>query len=689
MSQPESSILKQYWKRIQFPSFLLFLIIISFGLQSFQQGFYLDDWYIILFKEKFGSSGFMLYFSQDRPLESYPYIFIMSLMNDSPVLWAMFALFMRWILVLTFWKTVNRLFPKLEKLWLWATVLFAVYPGFKFHWFSIMFSIFYGFFVFVLLSYLFMSHAIENRNKPQSYASWTLLGVLFLALGIFPQEYFFGLEIIRPIVLWAIHARNHPKKWKQVHKFVLLDWIPYLLVLISFAVYRYSQRDTFAYKIGLLDKLTSHPLTTLKELAFQSVISVYQGLVVAWKLAYINLSEVFASSSTLADQLTWLLLFGFFFVSLGLYWFTKRTKKDNVDRWRVVWLLPVGLLMCFLSLIPFYAGGFNVGTSWPWNRFLLAMMPGIVVFLVGLLETLVPWNFIKIIIIAFLCTISMGSHFLVSNEFISYWETQKQLFWQLSWRVPEIKKGTTLVTAGLPIAKYYSGPTLTGAVNLIYGSDNKNEEIDYYVALMDSNQADSMPELGNGEPIIYSLRGLKFLGNSNEVLAFYMPPNGCVQILSNGIVPFSALGTENEAIITQLSLSSNLENIILEPPQPVQLPAKYFGIEDTKQWCFFYQKAALALQRQEWQDVIDIYSEAESQQFVPNNLDEYLPKVEAWFMLGDSEKALAMWDGLEKQFSEEIQNSCPYVQKLHGTKNIPLVSRNVLEDISLELKCGN
>jgi len=654
MLKPKSLDLRKYWKRIQFPLFLLLLIVLTFGLQSFRQGYYLDDWYIILFKEKLGSSGFLRYFSQDRPLESYPYIFIMSLMNDSPVLWAFFALFMRWILVLTFWKTANRLFPKMEKIWLWATLLFAVYPGFKFHWFSIMFSIFYVFFVFVLLSYIFMSYAIEYRNNPRRYALWTLLGVIFLALGIFPQEYFFGLEISRLVVLCAIHARNHPKKWKQALKLVLLDWLPYLLVLISFSIYRYSHRDTFAYRISLLDRLISYPLSTLKELVLQSVISVYQGLVVAWKLAFINLSAVFDSSTSFSNPLTWLLLFGFLFVALYLYWFTRKINRDSPDRWDVVWLLPIGLVMCFLSLIPFYAGGFPVGTSWPWNRFLLAMMPGIAVFIVGLLETTIPWNWTKVAIIAFLCTISIGSHFLVSNEFVSYWEAQKQLFWQLSWRVPNIKTGTTLVTAELPIAQYYSGPTLTGAINLIYAGENKQEKIDYYVALMDSNQAESIPELGSGEAIDYNLRGLEFSGNSNEVLAFYMPPNGCIQILSNGMVPSSARGTENEALIAQLSRTSNLSTIILDPLQPVRLPAKYFGVEDTMQWCYFYQKADLALQLQEWQQVIDIYSEAEKKHFSPSNLEENLPKVEAWFMLGESENALMEWHDLEKQFPVEI-----------------------------------
>jgi len=91
---------------------LLLLTILTYGLLTFRQGFYLDDWYIILFKEKLGNEGFLLYFSKDRPFLSYPYVALMAIFGESAASWAIFALIMRWITTCTFWQLLNKLFPE-------------------------------------------------------------------------------------------------------------------------------------------------------------------------------------------------------------------------------------------------------------------------------------------------------------------------------------------------------------------------------------------------------------------------------------------------------------------------------------------------------------------------------------------------------------------------------------------------
>jgi len=92
VSTTPGSRLSALARKLWFPFFLLLLTILTYGLLTFRQGFYLDDWYIILFKGKLGNQGFMLYFSQDRPFLSYPYVLLMAVFGESAVNWAIFAL---------------------------------------------------------------------------------------------------------------------------------------------------------------------------------------------------------------------------------------------------------------------------------------------------------------------------------------------------------------------------------------------------------------------------------------------------------------------------------------------------------------------------------------------------------------------------------------------------------------------
>lgn len=281
-AERQSNTFIKTFENFRFPLFLFLLTILTYGIFSLRLGFYLDDWYIILFKQKFGPEGFWLYFSEDRPLESLPYVIFFSIFNDSPVLWALFALFMRWIFGVVFWMVLNHFFPSQRKLWIWSVVVFTVFPGFKFHNFSIMFSIFYTFFSCHLLSFLGMGKAIDNRGKPKNFWLWTLLSMIFVVIGIVPVEYYVGVELFRPILLWIIHARTYPRQPRKVIKWIILDWLPYLLVLITFLGFRISQRNAYSYEISLLDKIKATPLSALAVIVKNAVLSLTDGLFMSW-----------------------------------------------------------------------------------------------------------------------------------------------------------------------------------------------------------------------------------------------------------------------------------------------------------------------------------------------------------------------------------------------------------------------
>ncbi len=69
-----------------------------------------------------------------------------------------------------------------------------------------------------------------------------------------------------------------------------------------------------------------------------------------------------------------------------------------------------------------------------------------------------------------------------------------------------------------------------------------------------------------------------------------------------------------------------------EPPQSI------FGAEPPHDWCYYYQKAALARQQGDWEAIQALYQEALGLGLYPNDSVEWMPFVQAYTVLGDLDK---------------------------------------------------
>ena len=152
------------FSKIPMPIVLLFVCILAYGLLVPWLGFYLDDWYIVLFQKYFGSHDFSLFFRGDRPLFAYIYQIFVPIFRDSKLGWQIFAVAAHALASITFWWFLLKLMPRRRKLAAVAALLFAIYPGFQFHWFSVMYSQAYMIQAFYFLSYILMIDAIQKRK---------------------------------------------------------------------------------------------------------------------------------------------------------------------------------------------------------------------------------------------------------------------------------------------------------------------------------------------------------------------------------------------------------------------------------------------------------------------------------------------------------------------------------------------
>ena len=91
-----------------------------------------------------------------------------------------------------------------------VTIFFLVYPGFN----QQAISIIYGHF-FLAQTLLFTSIGLMLKFAHQPRRLWWagVLGVILSAFNLFSTEYFFGLELLRPIFLW-VGLRDRWQGWK-------------------------------------------------------------------------------------------------------------------------------------------------------------------------------------------------------------------------------------------------------------------------------------------------------------------------------------------------------------------------------------------------------------------------------------------------------------------------------------------
>ena len=142
---------------------LLLLCFLSYGIFIPSTGFFIDDWYFMWFKHFFGALQFPAYYGVDRPFQGffYPVASFILAGSESPIVWGLFAVILRWFCTLALWGTLKTLWPKSNLQNSLVAILAAVFPGFTQHWFVIQYSYYYACLAFFFLSNTLMIKAIR------------------------------------------------------------------------------------------------------------------------------------------------------------------------------------------------------------------------------------------------------------------------------------------------------------------------------------------------------------------------------------------------------------------------------------------------------------------------------------------------------------------------------------------------
>ena len=669
------NFLNRLTKTKHVPFVILVFLTASFGILIPSLGYYWDDWPMIWLGHLTGTSGYIDALAGDRPFLAGIYLLTTSVLNAAPISWQILALLSRWLTAVTLWWALKKLWPENEEQVAWIAFLFAVYPGFKQQSIAVIYS--NGFFLLTaqFLSFGLMLQAIKTQSK-RKYWLLTAAGMLSLAACAFSTEYYIGLEMIRPLLIWLVIDRPGQKLKKHLLH-TLRHWSPYLGTIILYLIWRVFIFAFPTYTPETLEELSANPLHSVLDLGNKVIQDIFTSGWRAWfsVFRFPSLTE-FTSKSAI---LSWGIIFataGFaIFYLIKLHPEKKNhNKRSKSTQWALQAMLVGGIALLF-SGAPYWVSGLPVQLRFPWDRFTLSFMLGSAIFMVGFIDWLFRKRIQKIILISLIIGMASGANFDTGNTFRRDWMAHNDFFWQLTWRAPQLKPGTSILTHQLPL-NYYSDNSLTAPLNWVYAPDNHNTEIPYYMGFTTVREGQSIPAFEDDLPIHQDYRSASFDSTTSKAMVIFYSPPGCLKIVDPSYNADFPIYPDR---LKEAFPISHPAQIVRNPEQPAAPPQYIFGLEPEHTWCYYYQKADLARQFKDWDEVVAVGDEAFALKYYPEELTELYPFVEGYAKTGNWSRALVLIKDVKILGKPNLtQYSCRLLNRLY--EESPITQTETLKE---------
>lgn len=657
------------------PVALLVGCAMAYGLLLPQMGFYWDDWPCMWLAQILGRTYLLKIDQAFRPLAGVILWLCSLIAGQRPFTWQLLSLLFRWIGTWTLFFTLTSLWPDHKERAAWTALLFLVYPGYGHQFVAVNSSRHLLPLVFYFLSNGLMVQAIKDRRIRRFWLHGIALGLA--TLEMLSTDYYYGLELLRPLILWLAVAdkTSNSERLKKGFR----AWIPYLILLVSLYAWRYTISKQVNYGIILPEMLSTDLPGTVRfslQALFQQITT---STLDAWKSTLeFPIAEIFGPKKTL-------LFWGLEAVSsLSTMVYLLLWRKDAPSKNLGGNLILLGLAGLLVGGVPFLVTGLMMKVTFPSNRLTLPMAFGASLLLVGLID-LLGWNRpVKISLIALAMGLAVGIQFQTSASFARDWNYQQDFFRQLTWRVPGLKSDTVILTSELR-ETHSTDDSLTSPLNWIYFPDNRPPKLLVGLGYLEVRLGGWISGLEKGLPILYKYGPFLFHSSTDHSLVIYYAPPACLRVLHP---IFDANYPHLPDLLASAVPLSNLDQIVTAPILPTSLPQNLFGPEPKAGWCYYFEKADLARQLGDWNEVVRLGKLAFQTGYAPNHASERAPFIQGYAYTGDWERATALT--LEAININKFMGPmlCSLWQNI--SQNTPETDRKVatIKKVSQRLGCG-
>jgi hypothetical protein len=379
------------------------------------------------------------------------------------------------------------------------------------------------------------------------------------------------------------------------------------------------------------------PLRVVFKRALELLIDIFEGTVSAWVVPLNSITFALEPRDLIAGSVLCSLAIGIF----AAYFFATSNKKltelyGSEHQQHSHEMFLIGAAAVLFSLIPVIAVGRDIRWESGFDKYTLQASAGVAMLIVGAISWLGESR-LKFIPFALLITIAIATQYGNSYQWAEFWEDQRELWWQLSWRAPQLKEGTVLLIE-TPGQRFYEDYEIWGPANLVYDPDGDSVRIRSEVFIQQT-----LEKIRVGQTETRGLRETLEFSRSflNSLIVTRPERTSCWHILDGNDPVFP---DQTSAMLYAVVSLSNINQIETDAP-PNSPPTHIFGAEPQHNWCYFFQRASLEAQRENWEEVAALTDQALDAGYKPIDRSEWLPFLKGLVMVGRTETAeeMALW----------------------------------------------
>jgi len=621
-----------------------FLWIVLIGLVVFlpliaRLGYYRDDWHVAWSGYVHGPGRIWDEHKIDRPFMGLVYAATYKVLGDAPLAWQLYALSCRFAGAFFLFLLVRVIWPRQREATFLMTAFFLLYPGFlqlptassyQAHLVGLASGIFS-----ILLTVLWIRAEKLSLRIPLILASMVSGAVSYLMI-----EWLIGIEAVRLILVGYLYYRDHAGSVREKSWQTLKTWLPNLLTLAGFLYWRFFifHSTRAATDIGsLAAAYTRNPFVMLVRLVYETLKGALDAVALAWFVPFYDLTTgldllTFTKALLVAAAALAVVFVFLKFILPRASGEDARAVEDDDHTWSLHAIL-IGLAVSAVAILPVIAANRNVELRNTFDRYTLLASMGAVMAVVGFLFHYIRKPVPRSLLLGALIALSAMTHYANADYFSRFWEYQRQLWWQLSWRAPDLAPETTIV-ANLPGGyRLAEGYEIWGPANILYDPDFSAGALKVSGEVLNT---ETLVNIQNRDRYGRTFRRFEYMFDFSRALVVSLPSGGrCLQVYDGQDLAFP----ENEdAAVRLIAANSKIDQIQTAAPGRTP-PEVVFGAEPAHGWCYIYQKASLARQRQDWQEVAALADEASARGLAPADVAEWMPFYEAYARLGMFDQA--------------------------------------------------
>ncbi len=618
--------MKKFTKRYIWISllFLLLFVAVTYLPNINHLGYYNDDWWQIYGGENFGTDRFTEMYSSDRPARAFLHAPLFSLFGSQILPYQLFALGIRWLGAAGLLWTLSLVWKNHRKEIFLMSLLFMIYPGYlqqpnAFDYISHQLAI------ALMIFSIGLSVKYLQTNLKTLKLVYFSFSVLFSLITFFLMDYYLGMEVYRWLILGYLQIKENPGKIKGYYGKIFLKIFPFTLPVLIFLFWRIFlfQGSRYTTDLGRIGSgILGSPLLSLFNILRRWFVDVGDIFVSIWtEPAY----------QTLSDLRGYDLVYGVVLGAIGIgliiiYWKISQSKNKQVvseNNWALAAAI-IGFLGAVICLLPINVAERDV--SFPtFNRFSFPSAMGVSIATIAIISYAIK-NRWQNILYALLIFTAILTHYTNQDYYANRWVETQKLWQQWAWRVPSLEKGTVL--SGLYEQTIQEGFFIWAPVNLLYFSGVP--ELMIGAEVLNEN---TINEIRMKRSLERDFRSFAYDFSLGNTLVFSKPTaNTCLRFLDQNQIELSIY---DNPLISLAAPYSQINKITTTNTLNQEMYTKLFGEEDLDlTWCYIYEKASLVRQFGDWQEIVDLHSQARENDLRPYDHIEWFPFLQAYAYLG-------------------------------------------------------